>query len=531
MEENIIEMIDESMKIKEGEIIKGVVVKVTNSDILVDVGLKSEGIIPVSEFKKSAIPGQGDEVDVLLERIEDDEGMVILSKEKAEIMHVWNTIYECHETGESVEGKIIKTVKGGFQVDLGGISAFLPGSQVDFQPVNAEDFLGTTHGFKILKLSEGRKNIVVSRRAILEEDTEKKRKETLEKIEKDVVIEGKVKNITDYGAFIDLGGVDGLLHISDITWGRLSHTSDVLHISDSVKVIVLGCDKEKQRIALGMKQLTPYPWEDIDKKFEVGTVIKGKVVSITQYGAFVELKPGIEGLVHISEFTWTQKVSRPADFLSLGDTVEVKILNIDKEQQRMSLSIRALMENPWEGAVERHPVGSVVKGIVRKFTNYGAFIELEDGIEGLLHIKDISWTKRISHPSDELKTGQEIECKILSIDQETHRLSVGLKQMSEDPLKKFVEEHAIGDIIPNATITRVLDKGLVVDVGVDGFVPYSQMQDPPKELQGEYSIGDRITVRLIEINEEKRRLVFSQTEDEPAVEEKESADSEDKDNS
>jgi small subunit ribosomal protein S1 len=379
-------------------------------------------------------------------------------------------------------------------------------------------------------LSEGRRNIVVSRRAILEEDMEKKRKETWKKIEKGAVLEGKVKNITDYGAFIDLGGVDGLLHIGDITWGRLSHASDVLHIGDVIKVVTLGCDKEQQRIALGMKQLTPHPWENIDEKLKVGAITKAKVVSITEYGAFVELEPGIEGLVHISEFSWTQKVRKPSDFLSLGDIVKVKILNVDKERQRMSLSIRALMENPWEGALERHPMGSIVKGIVRKFTNYGAFVELEDGIEGLLHIKDISWTKRISHPSDELKTGQEIECKVLSIDEETHRLSVGLKQIQEDPLKKFVEEHAIGDIIPNTTITRVLDKGLVVDVGVDGFVPYSQMQNPPKELKGEYSVGDKISVRLIEINEEKRRLVFSQAEYEP-IEEEESVDDGEKDNS
>lgn len=531
MEEDIVGMIDESMKMKEGEIIKGIVVKVTSGDILVDVGLKSEGVIPTSEFKRTAIPEQGDEVFVLLEKIEDDEGMVVLSKQKADIMHIWNTIQESYETGECVEGKIVKTVKGGFQVDLGGINAFLPGSQVDFQPVNPDDFIGTTHKVKILKLSEGRRNIVVSRRAILEEDMDKKREETWKKIEKGVVLEGKVKNITDYGAFIDLGGVDGLLHIGDITWGRLSHVSDVLHIGDVINVLILDCNREQQRIALSMKRLTPHPWENIGEKFEVGGVVKGKVVSITEYGAFVELEPGIEGLVHISEFSWTQKVRKPSDFLSLGDMVEVKILNIDKEQQRMSLSIRALMENPWEGASERHPIGSVVKGVVRKFTNYGAFVELEDGIEGLLHIKDISWTKRISHPSDELRTGQEIDCKVLSIDEETHRLSVGLKQMREDPLKKFVEEHAIGDIIPNARITRVLDKGLVVDVGVDGFVPYSQIQNPPKELQRAYSIGDKVTVRLIEINEEKRRLVFSQTEYEPVVEESERVDSEEKDDS
>ncbi len=531
MEEDIIGMIDESMKIREGEIIKGVVVKVTDSDVLVDVGLKSEGIIPASEFKRTTLPKQGEEVYVLLEEIEDDEGMVVLSKQKADIMHIWNTIQESYETGECIDGKIMKSVKGGFQVDLGGINAFLPGSQVDFQPVTPEDFIGTSHKVKILKLSEGRRNIVVSRRAMLEEDMEKRQKETWEKIEKDAVLEGKVKNITDYGAFIDLGGVDGLLHIGDITWGRLSHTSEVLHIGDVVKVVVLNCDREQQRIALGMKQLTPHPWENIEERLKVGTVVKGKVVSITEYGAFVEIEPGIEGLVHISEFSWTQKVRKPSDFLSLEDIMEVKILNIDKEQHRMSLSLRALVENPWEGAGKRHPVGSVVKGIVRKFTNYGAFVELEDGIEGLLHIKDISWTKRIAHPSDELKTGQEIECKVLSIDEEIHRLSVGLKQMQEDPLKKFVEEHAIGDIIPNAVATRVLDKGLVIDVGVDGFIPYSQMQNPPKELQGKYSVGDKITVRLIEINEEKRRLVFSQTEYEPAVEEKASEDTDEKDDS
>ncbi|MCK4329496.1 30S ribosomal protein S1 [candidate division WOR-3 bacterium] len=518
MDEDIIGMIDESMKIKEGEIIKGKVVKVTGGDVLVDVGLKSEGIIPSSEFKKTTVPDVGDEVLVLLEKIENDEGMVVLSKEKADIMHVWNTVRESYEAGGYVEGKIVKTVKGGFQVDLGGINSFLPGSQVDFQPVSPEDYIGTMHNFKILKLSEGRKNIVISRRAILEEDMEKKREETWEKVEKGAILEGKVKNITDYGAFIDLGGVDGLLHIGDITWGRLSHASEVLKIGDTIKVLVLDCDREQQRIALGRKHLSPHPWEDIDKKYKVGSIVTGKAVSITDYGAFVELEPGVEGLVHISEFSWTQKVRKPSEFISLGDIVEVKILSVDKEQQRMSLSIRSLVENPWVGATERHPVGSSVKGIIRKFTNYGAFVELEDGIEGLLHIKDISWTKRISHPADELKSGQEVECRVLSIDQETHRLSVGLKQIEEDPLKKFVEEHAIGDIIPDAIITRVLDKGIVVDIGVEGFVPYSQMQDPPSELRRRYSIGDNIAVRLIEINEEKRRLIFSQSGYEPLLE-------------
>ncbi len=518
MEDDIVEMIDESMKMKEGEIIKGTVVKVTGSDVLVDVGLKSEGVIPLSEFRKTSQPEVGDDILVLLERIENDDGMVVISKEKADIMNVWNTVRMSYETGEYVEGKIIKTVKGGFHVDLGGITSFLPGSQVDFQPVDPDEYIGTTHQFKILKLSEGRKNIVISRRAILEEDMKKKREETWKKVEKDAVLEGRVKNITDYGAFVDLGGVDGLLHIGDITWGRLSHASEMLKIGDIVEVKVLDCDREQQRIALGMKHLTPHPWENIEEKYKVGKVASGRAVSITDYGAFIELEPGVEGLVHISEFSWTQKVRKPSEFISLGDVVDVKILSIDKEQRRMSLSIRSLEENPWIGASERHPVDSSVKGVVRKFTNYGAFVELEDGLEGLLHIKDISWTKRIAHPADELKSGQEIECKVLSIDENTHRLSVGLKQMVEDPLKKFVEEHAIGDIIPDAIITRVLDKGIVVDIGVEGFVPYSQMQSPPSELRRRYNIGDNLAVRLIEINESKRRLIFSQSGYEPLLE-------------
>ncbi|MCD5383674.1 30S ribosomal protein S1 [candidate division WOR-3 bacterium] len=520
MNEDIIGLIDESMKAKEGEVIKGMVVKVTDSDILIDVGLKSEGIISIGEFKKDGVPVVGDEVYVFLDRIEDDEGRVILSKERADMVRMWDIVRESCEKGKYIDGKITQTVKGGFQVDLGGINAFLPGSQVDFQPVSADDFIGTSHEFKILKLSEGRKNIVISRRAILEESMEKQREKTWENIEKDAILEGKVKNITDYGAFIDLGGVDGLLHISDITWGRLSHTSDALHIGEEVKVKVLECDRERQRIALSMKHLTPHPWEDIDVRFKIGMVVQGKVVSITDYGAFIELEPGVEGLVHISEFSWTQKVRSPSDFLSINDIVEVKVVSIDKEQQRMSLSIRALVENPWAKAEELYPVNSVVKGVVRKFTAYGAFVELEDGIEGLLHIKDISWTKRLSHPSDELRTGQDIECKVLSIDIEAQRLSLGLKQMEEDPIRKFVEEHAIGDIIPNVAITRVLDKGLVVDVGgVDGFVPYSHLTEQAGEIRQKYSVDERISVRVIEMDEERRRLIFSQSGYEPVIEE------------
>lgn len=520
MDEDIVGLIDESMKAKEGEVIKGMVVKVTDSDILIDVGLKSEGVISVSEFKKDGVPTTGDEVYVFLDKIEDDEGRVVLSKERADMVRMWDAVRDSYETGEYIEGKITRAVKGGFQVDLGTIDAFLPGSQVDFQPVAPDEFIGTSHKFKILKLSEGRKNIVISRRAILEEAMEKKREEAWKNIEKDVVLEGKVKNITDYGAFVDLGGVDGLLHIGDVTWGRLSHPSDVLHIGDIIKVKVLECDRESQRIALSMKHLTPHPWENIDERFSIGKITKGRVVSITDYGAFVELEPGVEGLIHISEFSWTQKVRRPSDFLSIGDVIEIKVISIDKEQQRMSLSMRALVENPWDEAEKRYPVDSVIKGVVRKFTGYGAFIELACGIEGLLHMKDISWTKRISHPSDELKIGEEIECKVLSIDASAHRLSVGLKQMDEDPMRKFMEEHAIGDIIPDVAITRVLDKGLVVDMGgVDGFVPYSHLAEQTGEIRQKYSVGDKISVRLIKMDEGRRRLIFSQSGYEPVIEE------------
>ena len=504
--------IDSTLKeVREGEIIKGRIVKIGAKETLVDIGLKSEGIIPLSEFMEK--PKVGDEVEVVLEDFENEDGFAEISKQKADLLKVWNTVRESHETGKPIEGRIAREVKGGLTVDLFGVEAFLPGSQVDIRPVeNMTALIGETCKFKIVKMSEQRKNIVVSRRAVAEEEMLKKREKLLKELSPGQIREGIVKSITDFGAFIDLGGIDGLLHIADISWTKIAHPSEALAIGDKINIKIIDVDRENERVSLGMKQLTPHPWENIEKKYPVDSKVRGRVVSLTEYGAFVEIEKGIEGLIHISEMSWSRRLRHPSQILAVGDTVEIVVLNIDRKHEKISLGLKQTLPNPWDDVDKKYPVGSIVAGKVRGFTNFGAFVELEDGVEGLIHVRDFSWTKRIEYPSDVLRRRERIKCKVLAIDKENHRISLGLKQLTEDPFEIFCKSHSIGDLV-EGKIATILDKGIVVDVGIDGFVPFSHLvREGPRRISDRYKVDETLKLKLIEMNEERRKVILSEKE-------------------
>src|SRR6185369_925835 len=418
---------EESMRsIGEGEIVRGTVLSIDDKDVLVDVGFKSEGVIPLVEFSDPGSIKVGDVLDVFLEKMENQDGLVVLSKQRADFVRVWDRVKEAHDSGQVVEGRLMRKIKGGVVVDLYGVEAFLPGSQIALRQVqNVDSLISQSMEFKIIKLNKRRRNIVVSRRAVLEEHRAKQKSEIIQELAKDQIREGVVKNITDFGAFVDLGGIDGLLHITDMSWGRVSHPSELVSIGDKVRVKVLSFDPEKERISLGMKQLTPYPWEDVDKRYTVTQRVKGKVVSITDYGAFVELEKGIEGLIHISEMSWTRHVRHPSKVVAIGDQIEAVILKIDKENEKISLGLKQTEPDPWLTLDERFPIGTRLTGKVRNLTNFGAFVEIEEGIDGLVHISDMSWTRRVVHPSEVLKKGDKVEVVVLSIDKDARRISLG----------------------------------------------------------------------------------------------------------
>jgi small subunit ribosomal protein S1 len=500
--------------IKEGEIVTGTVIGVTRDDVIVDVGFKSEGIIPMGEFTGEVNISVGDQIDVYLEAVEDQNGQLVLSKQKADFMRVWDRIREAHDAGDLVPGTIKRRIKGGVVVDVMGVDAFLPGSQIALRQVPDFDALiGEEMDVKIIKLNKSRRNIVVSRRVVLEEERERMRSELLEEIEVGQVREGVVKNITDFGVFIDLGGVDGLLHITDMSWGRMRHPSEMVQLSDTLEVKILDYDEKTSRISLGLKQLTPYPWEDIEEKYPIGKVVKGKVVSITDYGAFVELEKGIEGLIHISEMSWTQHIKHPSKIMNVGDTVEAKVLSVDKENEKISLGIKQMEPDPWTTIHDKYPVGSVVAGKVRNLTAFGAFVEIEEGVDGLVHISDMSWTKRIQHPSEIMKKGDTIDVKVLRIDTENRRVSLGIKQLKEDPWPEYAKKYGVGNEVLGAVI-RVIDRGLVVELDdeVEGFVPTNQLgkegMEKPDQLFNE---GDKIPLKVIEFDRPGRKIVLSVT--------------------
>ena len=504
---------DETMRsVVEGEIVLGKVLRVTENDVVVDIGFKSEGTIPVEEFGSSEEVHVGDEVHVYLEHVEDQEGQVVLSKQKADFMRVWNRIREAYERGEVIEGRLSRRIKGGIVVDLFGVEAFLPGSQIDIRQVkNFDQFIGEVFPLKIIKLNKSRRNIVVSRRAVLEEERQRRREQILSELEVGQIRKGVVKNITDFGAFIDLGGVDGLLHITDMSWGRVSHPSELVAIGDELEVKVLNYEAARDRISLGLKQLTPYPWEHVEEKYPIGEKVRGKVMSITDYGAFVELEEGIEGLVHISEMSWTQHIRHPSKVVAIGDVVETVILKVNKEEEKISLGLKQVGPDPWETLDERYPAGTRLVGRVRNLTNFGAFVEVEEGIDGLVHISDMSWTKRIHHPSEIMKKGELVEVVVLNVDREKRRVSLGYKQTMEDPWEELATQYAQGTET-KGRVVRLLDRGTIVELDgeVEGFVPTSQLAQPgirkPEEI---FEVGEELPLRVIEFDGQQRRIVLS----------------------
>ena len=498
--------------IEEGQIVKGNIASVGPSEILVDIGFKSEGIVPIKEFSDPENIEIGQEIEVFLEDIEDQEGQVILSKQKADFMRVWDNIKEAHDTGSTVTGKLQRRIKGGIVVDLFGVDAFLPGSQIDIRQVkNFDQFIGQEFPFKIIKLNKARRNIVVSRRAVLEEERERMRKEIIKELEEGQVREGVVKNITDFGAFIDLGGVDGLLHITDMSWGRVGHPTELVGIGDRIRVRVLNYDRERERISLGLKQLTAHPWENVEQKYPVDTQTRGKVVSITDYGAFVELEEGIEGLVHISEMSWTQHIRHPSKLVAIGDSVEVMVLKIDKEHQKISLGMKQTDPDPWESLNERYPEGTRLEGTVRSLTNFGVFVEIEENIDGLVHISDMSWTRRVRQASEIFKKGDLIPVVVTEIDKKRRRISLSHKLAFENPWPRLSEQYAVGTET-TGTVSRLLERGVVVclEDEVDGFVPLSQLAiEELKSPRQSFEEGQELPLKVIEVDEEQKKIVLS----------------------
>jgi len=504
---------EESLRsIGEGEIVRGTVLGIDEKEVLVDVGFKSEGVISLAEFSDPSSIKVGDILEVFLEKMENQDGLVVLSKQRADFVRVWDRVKDAHDTGQVVEGKLVRKIKGGVVVDLYGVEAFLPGSQIALRQVqNVDALLGQNVQVKIIKLNKRRRNIVVSRRAVLEEERDRMKSTILKDLAKDQIREGVVKNITDFGAFVDLGGIDGLLHITDMSWGRVSHPSEISKIGDKVRVKVLNFDPEKERISLGLKQLEAYPWEGVEEKYKVGDRLKGKVVSITDYGAFIELEKGVEGLIHVSEMSWTRHVRHPSKVVNIGDIIEAVVLKVDKANEKISLGLKQVEPDPWLTLDEKYPAGMRVRGKVRNLTNFGAFVELEEGIDGLVHVSDMSWTKRVAHPSEVLKKGDTVDVVILSIDKEHRRISLGLKQVSEDPWPSLAERFPSGMELAG-NVNRLFDRGAIVDVGegIEGFVPLSQLGiEDLKRPNDAFEVGEELAMKVTRVDVANHRLILS----------------------
>jgi small subunit ribosomal protein S1 len=500
--------------IQEGEVIRGRVVQVSDDFVMVDIGYKSEGQISIHEFKDEQgkiVAEVGDEIDVLLEFHDDDDGTVHLSKEKAAKIKVWDDISRIYSEDGTIDGKIVAKVKGGLAVDI-GVQAFLPGSQVDLRPVrNLEALIGQSFPFKVLKYNKKRRNVVLSRRALLEKEREQMKSHTLATLEDHKVVEGVVKNITDYGVFVDLGGIDGLLHITDMSWGRVGHPSELFQISDKIKVKVLSFDRDNERVSLGLKQLVDDPWTKAEEKYPVSTKVRGKVVSLTDYGAFVEIEEGVEGLIHVSEMSWTKKIRHPSKILSVGDEVEAVVLSINPESKRISLGMKQLESNPWDIIAQKYPVGTTIAGKIKNITDFGIFIGIDEGIDGLVHISDISWTKRVKHPSEIFRKNQEVQAIVLNIDKDNERFSLGIKQLEADPWESIPQRYPLGSIV-SGPITNVTDFGLFVELeeGIEGLVHVSEIsKEKIKSPVGQFKPGDRITAKVINISPKERKIGLS----------------------
>ena len=494
-----------------GSIVPGKVLRIQDDEVLVDIGYKSEGLLDGDEFEDVATVQVGDTIEVFLESLENDHGMVVLSKKRAEQQRKWDHIVNDCEEGSLVEGMITRAIKGGFIVDIGA-DAFLPGSQVDVVPVrNLDDYIGRTLQVKILKINKERKNIVVSRREIIEETRRGQKLKLLGEIKIGQLRKGTVKNITDFGAFVDLDGIDGLLHVTDMSWGRINHPTEMVKVGDQIEVMILDIDLEKERISLGLKQTLSNPWQDIDAKYPIGTRIRGKVVSLAPYGAFVEIEEGVEGLVHVSEISWTKRIQRASDVIKVGEEVEAVVLSINMEEKKISLGMRQTEENPWEVAALKYPIGSLVKGKVRNFTSYGAFVEIEEGVDGMIHVSDMSWTRKINHPSEVLKKGEEVETIVLEIDSANQRISLGLKQAQEDPWARITDSYKEGQKI-KGKVTKLTNFGAFVELedGIDGLVHISQISDAHIEkVKDVLNIGDEVEARIVKIDPVEHRIGLS----------------------
>ena len=493
------------------QLAEGTVVSLNDREVVVNIDFKSDGIIPAAEFRYNPDLKVGDKVEVFIENQEDSNGQLLLSHKKARILKSWGRVNDAYDSQEIIKGYVKSRTKGGLIVDVFGIEAFLPGSQIDVKPIRDYDvFVDKTMEFKIVKINNEYKNIVVSHKALIEDEIEAQKAEIMSHLEKGQVLEGTVKNITSYGVFIDLGGVDGLIHITDLSWGRINSPEEIVHLDDKIKVVILDFDEAKKRIALGLKQLTPHPWDQLDANLKVGDKIKGKVVVIADYGAFVEIIPGVEGLIHVTEMSWSQHLRTAHDFLKVGDEVEAVILTLDREERKMSLGMKQLMPDPWVNIAEKYPVGSKNTATVRNFTNFGIFVELEEGVDGLIHISDLSWSKKIKHPAEFTKVGEKIDVVVLEVDPENRRLSLGHKQLEENPWDVFETIFTVGSV-HEGTVTSVNDKsGCVVNLpyGIEGFCPKGQMQ---KEDKSNPKVDEKLQFRVIEFQKEAKRIVLSHT--------------------
>ena len=493
-----------------GEVVEGTVTEINKREVTVNIGYKSEGIIPISEFRYNPDLKVGDKVEVYVESVEDKGGALVLSHKKARQLKSWDRVNEALNNDEVIKGYVKCRTKGGMIVDVFGIEAFLPGSQIDVKPIRDYDmYVDKTMEFKVVKINQEYRNVVVSHKALIEAELEAQKQVFMSKLEKGQILDGTVKNITNYGVFIDLGGVDGLIHITDLSWGRVNHPEEIVHLDQKLKVVIIDFDEQKKRIALGLKQLTPHPWEALDPNLKVGDKVKGKVVVMADYGAFVEIAPGVEGLIHVSEMSWSQHLRSAQEFLKVGDEVEAVILTLDREERKMSLGIKQLTPDPWKGIETKYPVGTKCKAKVRNFTNFGVFVEIEEGIDGLIHISDLSWTKKVKHPSEFTQIGADIDVVVLEIDKENRRLSLGHKQLEENPWNEYESKYAV-DTIHKGTITEMTDKGAVVSLGdnIDGFAPARQLV---KEDGTTLKLGDTADFKVIEFSKATKRITLSHT--------------------
>jgi len=500
-----------SKRFAAGEIVRGIVIEVRQKEVLVDIGYKSEGVVSGAEFEDIKAVKLGDEVDVLIEKLEDKEGMVVLSKEKAEFKKNWDKILTICNEGGTIEGKVKAVVKGGLLVNI-GVEAFLPASQIDIVPPrNLVGFVGNSYQFKVVKINQERQNIVLSRRELIEQERLERRSKLLTEMVPGDIRKGTVKNLTDFGAFIDLNGLDGLLHITDMSWGRIGHPSELLKVGQEIDVVVLDINREKERVSLGLKQKLANPWDSIESKYPVGAKVKGKVVNLVPYGAFIEIEPGVEGLVHVTELSWTKRIGKPSDVLKPEQEVEAVVLGINRNEQKISLGIRQLETNPWDRAMEKYPPGTQVKGKIRNLTSYGAFLELEDGLDGMIHVSDISWTRKISHPSEVLKKGDLVEAVVLEIDKANQRISLGVKQLGEDPWVNIEKYYRVGDLV-NGKVTKLASFGAFVGLqhDIDGLVHISQVSEERIEkIKNVLKVDQEVTARVIKIDKAERRIGLS----------------------